>query len=56
MKGTLSQERYMKVTNTEKRSKSLLTFVSKLKSVICFWETLSKGNKKSGTCNNNFAL
>ena len=39
----------MGVTNNEKLSKSLLTFVNTLEFFILFWEeTLSKRNKKSG--------
>ena len=46
----------MGVTNNEKLSKSLLTFVNTLECFHAFWETLSKINKKSGICYNNFAL
>ena len=55
MKGKTSRERYMHVTNTEKLSKSLLTFVNTLEFFMFFWEILSK-RKKCRICCNNFAL
>ena len=49
MKRKLSRERYIGVTNNEKLSKSLLTFVNTLEFIMVFWEeTLSKRNRKSG--------
>ena len=56
MTGKLSQERYIQVTNANKLSKSLLTFVNTLRVFRCFRETLSKRNKKCEICYNNFAL
>ena len=55
MKGKLSQESYIRVTNADKLSKSLLTFVN-TRVFQGFWETLPKRNKKCEICYINFAL
>ena len=42
MKGKLSQERYIRVTNADKLSKSLLTFVNTLEFFMVFGKLLKE--------------